>query len=174
MSTVSFILQVTRVAVLYWSVVLNLHPQMAVFCSPIHGQGILSFKVPIKSTLLQTACGTRGNKFFPMRVTKHWHRLLRKVVESLSVYPCILGNDLKSSGQVPWQQAPGGPAWAEKVGQDNPKRSLPTSTILWFCGSVTLEKKGFLICFYFTSNWNLEMCGCLCGSWMSASLFAGF
>lgn len=58
-----------------------------------------------------------------------------------SLHPCILGYNLKLSGQVPWQPALGGPACSEKVGEDNPERSLPTSAILWFYGSVTLEKK---------------------------------
>lgn len=171
-SALFFKSQGARVAVQYQSV-LNLHPQMAVFCSPIHGQGILlPIKAHIKSALLQRAHGSTGNKFFTMRMTEHWHRLLRRL---LSLHPCILENNLKSSRQVPWQSALGGPAWAEKIGQDNPKRSLPTSAVLWFCGSVTLEKKKkYFYLFLFPSNWNLEMCGCVCGSGMSASLFAGF
>jgi len=54
-----------------------------------------------------------------------------------------------------------------RVGLDDPQRSLPTPTILWFCGSVTWDTG--LLCFLTTSQWKVDMDSSLPGRWLLCS-----
>lgn len=68
-------------------------------------------------------------KNFTVRVTKHWNRLTRKVAETpfLEILNILSVQDY--------------PPWSRGLGLDDPKRSLPTSTILWFCETKHVQKQ---------------------------------
>ena len=83
---------------------------------PVTGQGAMSTNWSIGSS-----------SFFPLRVTEHWNRLPREVVESpsLEIFKTHLDKVLCSLLQVTLLR--------QGVGLDDPQRSLPTPTSLWFC-----------------------------------------
>jgi len=74
-------------------------------------------------------------RFFSVRVTERWHRLLREVVESPSVeilkscLETVLGNQL-------WVALLEQGGWTRCS-----QRSLPTSAVLWFCEILSLSSK---------------------------------
>lgn len=60
---------------------------------------------------------------FIVRIMKQWNRLPEEVVE----YPSLEIVQKNCPGQL------GGPAWTGGGGEDELQKSLPSSTILWFC-----------------------------------------
>jgi len=88
--------------------------------------------------------------FFPLRIMEHWNRLPREVVESpsLEILKTRLDAVLCSLLWVTLLR--------RGVGLDDPQRSLPTPTILWFC---VCHDHGYL----HLSAWRRGNTPCICG-----------
>ena len=69
--------------------------------------------------------------FFPLRLTEPWNRLPREVVESPLWRYSRPAWTRSSAACCRW------PCFGRRIELDDPQRSLPTPTILWFCDSVT-------------------------------------
>ena len=69
----------------------------------------------------------RRKNFFPLRMTEHWNRLPREVVESPSLEILKTRLDEVLCSCCRW------PCFGRVVGLDDPQRSLPPATVLWFC-----------------------------------------
>jgi len=70
----------------------------------------------------------RRKNFFNVRVTEHWNRLPRGVVESpsLEIFKVCLDAVLCSLLRVT--------LLGQGVGLGDPQRALPAPAVLWFCG----------------------------------------